>query len=56
MSSSLSESNDNQDKGPINFLEKNIKNLKAFIKTKTIDEEISSYIGFVMDMLKKECL
>jgi chromosome segregation ATPase len=29
--------------------------LKDFIKSKKVDEEISSYIGFVIDMLKKEC-
>lgn len=38
-----------------NFLDKNINNLKDFMKSKKIDEDISSYIGFVIDMLKKEC-
>jgi hypothetical protein len=42
-------------KGPIDFLEKNIRNLRDFMNCKSVDEEISSYIGFVIDMLKKEC-
>ena len=38
-----------------NVLEINIRNLKEFIKTKEVDEEVGSYIGFVIDILQKEC-
>ena len=38
-----------------NVLEINIRNLKDFIKTKKVDEEVGSYIGFVIDILQKEC-
>lgn len=38
-----------------NVLEINIRNLKDFIKTKEVDEEVGSYIGFVIDILQKEC-
>lgn len=38
-----------------NVLEINIRNLKEFIKTKKVDDEVGSYIGFVIDILQKEC-
>lgn len=38
-----------------NVLEINIRNMKEFIKTKKVDEEVGSYIGFVIDILQKEC-
>jgi hypothetical protein len=43
------------DTSALNFLDKNIQNLKDFVKSKKIDEEINSYIGFVTDMLKNQC-
>lgn len=37
------------------FIDKNIENLREFSDMKGLDEEIKSYIEFVLKILKKEC-